>query len=46
MKKAIEYDSPDTGNAAVTIVTLLIMQMCVYAVNGRKLSWKTCAAMM
>ena len=45
MKKIIKYGSPDTGNAAVTIATLLMMLMRVYAVNTRKLSWKTWAAM-
>jgi hypothetical protein len=45
VKKLIAYDSLDTGNSAVTIVTLLMMRMRVFAVNSRNVSWRTRAVM-
>ena len=44
LKKLIENDSADTGNVAVTIVSLLMMRMHLFAVNSRTASWRVHAA--
>lgn len=46
LKKLIENDSADTGNVAVTIVSLLMMRMRLFAVNSRTSSWRVRAAMI
>jgi hypothetical protein len=45
IQKLISYDSLDTRNSAVTIVTLVMLRMRVFAVNSRILNWRTRAAM-
>ena len=30
----------DTGNLAVTVVSLIFMRLCSYAVNARNINWK------
>ena len=42
----IEKDSADTCNAAVTIVSLLMMRMHLFAINSRTASWRVHAAVM
>ena len=45
LRKMIEKDSADMGNVVVTIVSLLMMRMYLFAINSRTASWRVHAAM-
>jgi hypothetical protein len=40
IRKVIEFGAPDISNTTVTVVSLALMRLQSYAVNGRKVTWR------